>query len=69
MPRAKADDNILQKVAHEGAVVVRVLCLFEKVLYSRTTQRRNENCVVDAKQSFVSVAHGPITTAKIAIYV
>lgn len=52
-----------------GSAVVQVLCLFEKVLYSRTTQRRNENCVVDAKQSFVSVAHGPITTAKIAIYV
>ena len=52
-----------------GAVVVRVLCLFEKVLYSRTTQRRNENCVDDAKQPFVSVTHEPITTAKIAIYV
>ena len=52
-----------------GSAVVQVLCLFEKVLYSRTTQRRNENCVVDAKQSFVSVTHGPITTAKIAIYV
>ena len=63
------DDNILQKRHMMGVAVVRVLYLFEKVLYSRTTPRRNENCVDDAKQSFVSVAHGPITTAKIAIYV
>ena len=63
------DDNILQKRHMMGVAVVRVLYLFEKVLYSRTTQRRNENCVDDAKQPSVSVAHGPITTAKIAIYV
>lgn len=52
-----------------GSAVVQVLCLFEKVLYSRTTQWFNGNCVDDAKQPSVSVAHGPITTAKIAIYV
>lgn len=51
------------------SVIVRALCLCKKVLYSRTTQWFNGNCVDDAKQPSVSVAHGPITTAKIAIYV